>query len=153
MRLSKIALSGLLSLLAGSCTPQPSLALIDANLPSASGRARVLFTTYTATYANNQAVVTFSDGAGNVMTFQLKGASGGLAQQTYDIDGSQNSFEAQLVITSNLENQTFTVSGTGGYVNVTSANVNGSTLTGFAGDFLVNFNDGGAGQGTFNTND
>lgn len=150
MRLSKL-LCFIGALTVGSCAQKPSLAFIDANIPSASARARVLFTAYEASFANGTATVTFTDGGGNILRFQLKGSATGLAAGSYAIDGAQNVAEATLIITSDLQEQTFTVNGTGGNVNVSSATVNGATITGFSGDFLVNFQDGGAGQGTFNT--
>lgn len=141
-----------------SCARKPTLASIDANLSvtddtsgSASARARVAFTEYTSTMSSDTLTVTFSDGGGNIMTFVLKGSGGKITSKQYDVDGTNNGFQAQLIITRNLQPETVSITGNGGYINVTSATIDDNQVSNFSGDFLVNFQAGGAGQGTFNT--
>lgn len=156
MRLSKLSpLFFAALLLTLSCAKKPTLATLRASVNSngASSVVNVLFNTYTATFVSNTALVTFSDGGGNSMTLTLRGSSDDLSTESYTVDGVQNVLEAELVITTNLEPQVVSVKGTSGFINVTSANVSGATVTGFSGDFNVNFDSGGSGFGTYNTND
>ena len=149
----------ILSLFGGvSCAKKPSLAFLDAGIVvssdttgASSARARVAFTDYTSSFNGDVLLVTFSDGAGNTMTFHLAGSGGNVTDGTYDIDGAQNTFQAQLVITSNLQPQLVAISGSSGFIEVTSANIDGNQVTSFSGSFSVNFETGGSGTGTFNT--
>lgn len=138
-----------------SCAKKPTLATIRAAITDGSTSAvvNVFFTQYTAVFSNDTLQVVFSDGSGNTMSLGLRGSGGDLPTTSYDVDGSQNSLEAELVVTSNLEPQVISVNANGGFINVNSIDISGTAVTGFSGDFNVNFETGGSGQGTYNTND
>lgn len=131
-----------------------ALAQLDASI-TVDGlgiRATVRFTDFSPNLEGEKLRLSFSNPEGDTMDFLLSPVNGSFPVQSYSLDGSTNTFNASIKVVSELQPITVNLTTTTGFINLNQVN---TTSDGFlesvTGDFRMNFETGGAGQGSFNT--